>query len=1084
MSKLSLKGVWIAVIISAVALIFTATGFQYRMFYDSCTISYESLIDDAKSIKDFTAGDGRIIALSDDPWIEYTNNIKNVKTVTVNVDYLSNDYTDSELFLMWTDGSMERYVVKLHNGSNIIYLHRKIKNIDVIRYDLLRGEGQEIGISNIIINEPSSLSEALMCDNEYAFIRMFYVFIYILPLILAAAVLYAVKKRNIKSALIATVAAVMTIIVSYTAGITLLADNVFTEKTLFFDSFTNWGNNAKDFEINGNSLTALSDDPWVTYFDNRENTVRTITINVASMSVEENNGELYLFFDDNRYETVSYTLVQGENDIVLPRYLSRINNIRFDLTDKRSTEIAVDSIVFNRRDLLAYTLKNEAGNYYARLLAWFVFVAAAYAPLMLGKRALKKSKVSSKDSLMQRFCSFISYCMIFLSCILSFYIGIYTVVLLACASYIAGRYQYNVQIGQKWDIYSFVRLFWAVILYIVIPKEGIATFMLMPEGGQTVSIMLAVLCGYGIYTAQSDNQGCISVMAEAIIVFLMTVSIEMLAKIYFKGFDIPTAATAVLASKSIWLNAVLFGAVYYTIRNLFGRIMGRGAGIILWLFLFAGNLVKLKYHDSSFMPMDILQIGDFISVVEMYIPETAIIGGSVLLAAMIVWIIYKKRRTIAKYKPNLYAAVFSLVIMIFLSSEIQSNTFIDIGVDVTGNWRGTRSCVEKGGIMSYSYIKFKEIFEIFPKAGENYTKSYMQELKAQLDAEHIDNTSNIKPDVIFIMEESMFDVEKVPDVEFSQQVDSNMLKYKKSIAISPKYGGGTGSVEFEGLTGMSNYFFLENVVPYVTYWNNEGKTIPGLASEFKGNGYETIAIHPNYGEVYNRTTVYNCMGFDKFIDKAEMDFSGENLTDDGYFKDDVLADVIEDTIESAKEPAFVFAVTIENHTLYENKYKETEVKLSSDRLSDSELHNLEQYSQGVLNADRFIGKMIDYVDNAERPTILYIWGDHLPAMSAFGTLGYIEDKYNKYSTPIIAYSNYKDIEIEQEYITPNQLAPQILRDAQINYSSYFDYIYSLREKYPVIHKEFGIPSDDEDIKKYELIQYDILFGKRYLLGYD
>ena len=66
-------------------------------------------------------------------------------------------------------------------------------------------------------------------------------------------------------------------------------------------------------------------------------------------------------------------------------------------------------------------------------------------------------------------------------------------------------------------------------------------------------------------------------------------------------------------------------------------------------------------------------------------------------------------------------------------------------------------------------------------------------------------------------------------------------------------------------------------------------------------------------------------------------------------------------------------------------------------------------------------------------------------------------------------------------MTPNQIAPQILRDAEIEYSSYFDYIYSLREKYPVIQKEFGIDPQQEEIKTYELIQYDLLFGEKYLL---
>jgi hypothetical protein len=72
------------------------------------------------------------------------------------------------------------------------------------------------------------------------------------------------------------------------------------------------------------------------------------------------------------------------------------------------------------------------------------------------------------------------------------------------------------------------------------------------------------------------------------------------------------------------------------------------------------------------------------------------------------------------------------------------------------------------------------------------------------------------------------------------------------------------------------------------------------------------------------------------------------------------------------------------------------------------------------------------------------------------------------------------MEIEMpEYITPNQLAAQLMRDSGINHSSYYDYIYSLREKYPVIHSEFCTVKGNPDMDMYRMIQYDIMFGNHW-----
>ena len=60
---------------------------------------------------------------------------------------------------------------------------------------------------------------------------------------------------------------------------------------------------------------------------------------------------------------------------------------------------------------------------------------------------------------------------------------------------------------------------------------------------------------------------------------------------------------------------------------------------------------------------------------------------------------------------------------------------------------------------------------------------------------------------------------------------------------------------------------------------------PSLASIFAGEGYETIAIHPNDKWFWNRDVVYQHLGFDKFISIEQ--FNNPSKEKRGYFVDDV-----------------------------------------------------------------------------------------------------------------------------------------------------------------------------------------------------
>lgn len=847
-------------------------------------------------------------------------------------------------------------------------------------------------------------------------------------------------------------------------------------------------------KADGNIVSVTEKDGCISYGGDEAEALQNIVINIEDLCDDYNGSDIYVVFKNGEEKHYIKEFAVGRNTLNLKNPLRNVESIRFQLLRNVGQACKIGPVTFNSAGMASARRWNEVGELYLRFLIVTVLLLINIGAVILGSK--KPFKAESKVmSFLNRHYGTVMAILIFCVFQLCFLAGLGALAASAIFGYYIGsnllahgeRTRFGAMVCGgffavtaifAWCIYpdvSIAKLFWRTDA-----QNGLRMFICIIAG-----IIMGVCCiaYFGRKEEGFIEMNCrrlLGIGLNVAVIAFMTISLEVLAKIFFEKVGFFGAVREVVTFRAIVLSIFLTAIIYYFLKSLLGAVVGIFFDGLFFLFIFTGNFVKLRFHDSTFKPLDILQINDFLGIVYRYLPKILVILMVIFIVIMLTLLAYKKRKYIKEHKPNLVMAAVCLYMIVTMAGKINANKFYSMGINFNNAWRGTKENVYEQGIVCNSYIEFAKITKIRPKADEKYSKEYMRELKADFDALDSGNVSDIKPNVIVIMEESLFDITRVPEVELSMDVTENMHKYFKANTISPKYGGGTASVEFEALTGMSNYYFLDNIVPYITYWNSGKEAIPGIVDEFNASGYETTAIHPNDGGAYNRDMIYNSMHFDRFLDSDDMDFKRENLADDGFFKDSALFDVIKTQFESSDEPQFIFTVTIENHTMHKGKYDETEVKVKADGVSEEERNAFEQYSQGVLDCDRFLGEMVDLVENAKRPTILYVWGDHLPPLSGFNTLGFLKDKYNKYTTPLMAYSNYKSIEIGQEYITPNQLAPQILRDAEIKHSSYFDYIYSLREKFPVIQKEFVEDTEAEELNTYSMVQYDMLFGEKYL----
>lgn len=530
------------------------------------------------------------------------------------------------------------------------------------------------------------------------------------------------------------------------------------------------------------------------------------------------------------------------------------------------------------------------------------------------------------------------------------------------------------------------------------------------------------------------------------------------------------------------INLYFLIALFVLFYCMGGRGIGTLFSMIVILFLFISNFLKLKYHDTFFSWFDLLQVKEMLLMGEEFVNKKEVLLIMVVVIAVIVILVAKRKKISSFWRPVICPlnTIFSLMLLVGLTGLLMRGSFKELDI-YARTWENENINVQYNGLVLNQVLNLNNLKEAIMERPDSYTADTVRSFKDEFKRDYLSMDSEIKPDVILILAESYFDLENVEGLELSIDIDETIEQYTAAKLLSPRFGGYTSAIEFEALTGLSLAFLPNSLTPYTTYFNNPDAKFPSIVQEFTNNNYITKVIHPNLPDFYNRTIVYNSLGFQEYLSIEDFVVTKDNTTENGWIKDEQLGKRIIEELDMESEPQFIFAMTMEEHYVTLEKYSETEVKLQAPTLIEKDRAELEQQAQSYYNTDKMVRKLIEYMNNTDKPTLLYLFGDHLPPINALGELGYTKDKYQKYATSFVMYSNYKSISVEPKYITPNQIAAQIMHDSKIPHSGYFDYIFNLRNSYPVVHKEFIDVDNTSNLDLYKFIQYDLLFGNRWLV---
>ena len=151
--------------------------------------------------------------------------------------------------------------------------------------------------------------------------------------------------------------------------------------------------------------------------------------------------------------------------------------------------------------------------------------------------------------------------------------------------------------------------------------------------------------------------------------------------------------------------------------------------------------------------------------------------------------------------------------------------------------------------------------------------------------------------------------------------------------------------------------------PYLTAQIDPARALP---QKLGTDRWHSLFVHPHDMRFYGRNDILPEAGFDELI--GEERFPEPEPPSERYVSDAAVATKILELAHAASGPAFIYAVTMENHGPWAPR---------GDASTASMIGN---YNRLVLAGDAMLGQLMDGLDRLDRPVTLVFFGDHRPTI--------------------------------------------------------------------------------------------------------
>lgn len=423
----------------------------------------------------------------------------------------------------------------------------------------------------------------------------------------------------------------------------------------------------------------------------------------------------------------------------------------------------------------------------------------------------------------------------------------------------------------------------------------------------------------------------------------------------------------------------------------------------------------------------------------------------------------------------------------FIKNEYSMESIDNAAVTNTGNDR----------YLLYHFLKNDNLVNIDMAHAENSYRFFLDNPTTNCK---MDKSSQF-PNVIVIMNESWWNTDNISGdfVTFSSDPMESYHKLAGSCSAgelsSNIFCGGTIGSETEFLTGL-NLKYL-NSFTRISAEMQEHK-VPSIVDYFNALDYDTVAIHPYDGSFYGRNEIYPSLGFEKIIFEEDMFYTD---TYSCYISDESLArQIIQEYEENKDKKKFIYAVSIGNHIrgldseheFIENYPYPVSVTIDGD-LEKEAYTDLVNYINGIYLANEAFAQLVSYFEQQKEPTVLVMYGDHMPGFSkeALTLLQLdgddLESQRRQYAVPVIMWSNFETEKIVLDGENISYLPQILLEYARLPESDMTRILKYQREVFKTNTSRIATDCYGQQIESYtmeqieairhfKVVSFDILYG--------
>ena len=491
---------------------------------------------------------------------------------------------------------------------------------------------------------------------------------------------------------------------------------------------------------------------------------------------------------------------------------------------------------------------------------------------------------------------------------------------------------------------------------------------------------------------------------------------------------------------------------------------------IVWLGIGTANGVILMNRMTPFTLYDCTNFADGLTIATTYFSKIQIILFLVALALGVAAIVLIFIRS-EKWKNISYKK--SLAVILIAVAAAAGSTVLLQKAGTISSFFGNLNYAYRDYGMPYCFISTSV------NGGISRPRGYSEEMIADILENKTEKGTDTRlkekedstdhPNIIVLQMESFTVAQDYANIKVSKDptpVFNKLYKnYSSGSFVVPACGAGTANTEFEVLTGISAKFFGPGEYPY------KGKlrenVLESMAYVTRSHGYNTAALHDHRALFYNRNEVYANLGFNTFTSVEYM--NNVSFTPTNWCKDRVLTGEIMEIMKSTEERDFMHVISVEGHGAYptnrvfKNPY--TEVTAEDEETK----WKYEYYLNECHEMDTFIGDLIDKIEESGEPTVMIIYGDHIPALDVK------EENYKQkdlYRTRYVIWDNIGLPKTDRN-IYSFESGAILLEDAGLGHEGIiFDYQQSNDRK-----KDKTTYLADQ-----KALAYDMLYGKQYAYG--